>query len=193
MNYILLEGATPQEAKKALQNLANLYHDTGYLEQVHLYQHRVTESLFLIRFSVEPDFERFKYFVNYLAYPEEVEYQAVARGYYSVEQQATEFPRLNGKRLLLFLSENDTEGDNVFAVDQQHQNYKLGFASGAEFKELPLQEKLFDEPTLDMNHYLLLAKISPDTQIVEKEQTKSAGYLPVLAVMALLLVMVFWS
>ncbi|MDN5216950.1 hypothetical protein QQ020_33070 [Fulvivirgaceae bacterium BMA12] len=160
--YIFIAGPTAKSLNSALQELADLYGDSGYTEGIKIYQSLKTDNRYLINFTNEPDFERFKYFVNYLHYPEVTDYKAKVMGFWTVTPQDKVPKTLIGKRLLIYVSDYDTEGDNVYAIyDGAQKTSKLGFAIGEEFQELDSKEFDFVESQINNEDYQASGTISP--------------------------------
>jgi hypothetical protein len=170
--YILLHGPRQKDAVIAVQQLADLYSDSGFADEITLYKTTVNEEFYLLNFSNQPDFERFKYFVNYLAYPEIENFKAKVIGYWTVTE-ADNIPQKHiGQRVLLYVSDQDTEGDNVYAVFKEHDStIKMGFAFGEEYKVLGEKEFDFSEPQFNKQDFALINTITPN--ISHKKEAKS--------------------
>tara|TARA_R110001592_G_scaffold88961_1_gene261771 strand:- start:2118 stop:2705 length:588 start_codon:yes stop_codon:yes gene_type:complete len=176
--YIFISGPTVDQLKFGLQELADLYSDTGFTEGISVFKSMSADNQYIINFNNTPDFERFKYFVNFLIYPLETTYSAKVFGFWTVSEIDKIPEPLIGKRLLLYVSDNDTEGDNVYAVYSGAQStIRMGFALGEVYKELETREFEFVEPQLNLQDYEIIDTISPDPNI-KKKSTK--GCAPVL-------------
>lgn len=160
--YILVNTEEPSKFFEGVEELTNLYVDTGFTDQILIHKSKVNPKEFVITFPVQPDFECFKYFVNYLYYPEAGRSGKTIKGYWTLAQN-DELPKeLIGSRVMLYVSDNDTEYDNVFcAFDSISENYKLGFARGEEFVKLPLSEMIFFEASINRADFQLIEIIEP--------------------------------
>ncbi|PKV76225.1 hypothetical protein [Pontibacter ramchanderi] len=161
-NYILLYGPQPEDVVAAVQQMTDLYADSGFTEGIRVYRATAKDDLFLLNFTNQPDFERFKYFVNYLTYPEVENFEAKTLGYWTVTAGDKLPQQYTGQRALVYVSEQDTEGDNVHAVfEEQDNTIKMGFASGEEFKVLGKKEFPFSEPTFASEDFSLMSTFTP--------------------------------
>jgi hypothetical protein len=153
-DYISIKCQSKELLDKAIQQLANLYSATEYSQGIDLYQSVKENDHYVIRFSNEPDFEHFKYFVNYLHYPQLQNYNAKVYGYFSLNESNLDLEHLENKRIQIYVSEKDTEGDNVNAIfEDGNQTLKLGFAIGEEYTELGFKEFDFHEPKLSNEEF----------------------------------------
>lgn len=161
--YIFIVEPTEEQLNSGLQELANLYADTGYTENIILLKSLKVENRYIVNFKNTPDFERFKYFVNFLQYPIETEYTAKVMGFWTVDKSDQIPGHMIDKRLLLYVSEKDTAGDSVFAIySGAESTVKFGFALGEEYQELGSKEFEFAEPKLNEKEYNVINTISPD-------------------------------
>ena len=176
--YIFIAGPTEDQLKSGLQELAELYADTGFTEDISVFKSVKADSQYIINFENKPDFERFKYFVNFLRYPIDTKYTAKVLGFWTIAELDKMPEPLIGKRLLLYVSDNDTEGDNVYAIySDANSTIKLGFAMGEEYKELESTEFQFVEPQLNIEDYEIIFNISPDSNA---KKISSGGCAPLL-------------
>ena len=164
-NYILIDGPNEQMLKTAVQQLSDLYSDTEFTKDIQVFKSIIKDNQFVIRFTNQPDFERFKYFVNYLHYPEISKYSAIVMGLWTLNEKAINLNHLSGKRILLYVSESDQEGDNVYGIMEDGDiTIKLGFALGEEYKELDKKEFDFREPEISDEDYTLNCSINPNPE-----------------------------
>lgn len=157
--YIYIIGPEEKKLKEAVQSLANLYTDTEFTKGISIFKSNKNE--FVINFRNNPDFERFRYFVNYLHYPEVESYEAKVFGYWTISEDDNLKQHLH-KRALLYVSENDTEGDNVYAIfEGADKPAKLGFAAGDNYQLLKVKEFEFGEPEIEESTFQLIETIDP--------------------------------
>jgi hypothetical protein len=183
-NYIFISGSTKDKVSSALQELADLYADTPYTQDIVLYEAINVKGQFVISFTIIPDFERFKYFVNFLNYPIESESVGAVFGFWTIGEFDKLPEKIIGKRALLYVSESDTEGDNVHAVySGATSTLKLGFAFREGYKELDVLELEFTEPQLDSNEFNVVDKIN-GTPKAEKPNVGCAGVLALFIVIS---------
>lgn len=180
-NYIIVSGPSNELLEMAVQQMADLYADTEYSQGIELYKSKNNKDQFIIRFAIDPDFERFKYFVNYLHYPKVQNYSARVLGYFKLNEEKIDLGELKNERLLLYVSDQDTEGDNVNGIfENGDKTIKFGFALGEEYKELGYKEFDFQEPEIkneDYEHIKTLNGSARDTT------SEDGGCLALVAVM----------
>jgi len=121
-NVVLIKGASYDKVKKALNNWLNLYSD-NLPSDFKFKLYKKDQNEFVIKAGNEIDNNRFHFLVNYLKYPEGIEYQVEVVGYII----GKDHNELQGQRLLIYISDNDTEYDNVFAVNSENKNFKIDF------------------------------------------------------------------
>lgn len=165
-NQILIKGGDYSDVKKALQQWIDLYSDS--------LQDGLTFELFknglgnhIIKADERIDNERFYYLVNYLNYPEGIEYKAEVYGFTTGKEKNI----LKDQKLLVYILLTDKERDNVFIVTAENQNYKIDF--GGKISETR-ERKLFQIPThknLDKPEILRVVK-KKASQIKEKSREK---------------------
>lgn len=180
--YIIVSGLAEKDLNDVVQELANLYADTGFTKEVKIFKSKIVNNEFLINFSEDTDFERFKYFVNFLFYPFNHNSNHKVYGYWTLSQGDDINKELYGKRIQLYISENDEDGDNVYGIPKNwKESIKLGFAYGHEY--VPMGKKEFDffEKTYSKSDFFVLRLIYG---IVDKPEKKKTGC-------SLILVMIF--
>lgn len=192
--YILVTGPDEEKVTKAVQLLSDLYADSGFTTNITLYAAKEKQNTFLINFGNQPDFERFKYFVNYLAYPEVKNYQSKVAGYWTITDTDDIHQDHLNQRALLYISENDTEGDNVYAVFQGgSKTIKLGFAKGEKYKVLKHKEFDFTEVKWQKNDFDVLKIFNPKQEGQKAEDKKGCLFLlPLLVLMAFVFFVSFY-
>lgn len=165
-NQILIKGGDYSDVKKALQQWIDLYSDS--------LQDGLTFEIFknglenhIIKADERIDNERFYYLVNYLNYPEGIEYKAEVYGFTTGKEKNI----LKDQKLLVYILLTDKERDNVFIVTAENQNYKIDF--GGKISETR-ERKLFQIPphkNLDKPEILRVVK-KKASQIKEKSREK---------------------
>jgi hypothetical protein len=161
--YIFVAGPTEDKIKEATQELANLYADSGYAAEITIFQSTASNDQYVITFPADPDLEHFMYFVNFLAYPTVQNYTGKPMGFCTAGTNDITPASLTGKRLLLYVSDHDNEGDNVFAIyEGAPATMKLGFSIGERYKVLKTKEFDFAEPQINPEDYTVHAIIRPD-------------------------------
>lgn len=159
-NHIIIDNISNQNIEEALMSLANLYADSGYTDGIQLYRKQKSTSSFLVCFTNSPDFERFNYFVNYLRYPENNDsLNPIVRGYYQTKDIKEKNNFSKGDWIMIYVSVNDKEYDNVNIVDSENQNFLYDF--GGNITKLNTIEEQFMFSQLDLLNYNHITDIYP--------------------------------
>ena len=161
--FIILKGESFSNIKTALQNLSNLYNDTGYTKGFQLYKHKSKINSFSLQFDNAPDFERFSYFINYINYPEGLDNVEIqVNGYWPINQKLKKIEGEIGEWLMLYISTNDKDYDNVFIVNESNKNYKYDF--GGNVSKLRNEVQLYQRQILNKEDYEHCLLINPNIQ-----------------------------
>jgi len=159
-NHIIIDNVSNQNIEDILMNLANLYSDTGYTNGIQLYRKQNSTSSFLVCFTNSPDFERFNYFVNYLRYPEGFDnFNPIVRGYYQTIDIKNKKDFSKGDWIMVYVSRNDKEFDNVNIVNSENENYIYDF--GGKITKLNTIEEQFQLSQLDLTNYNHIIDVFP--------------------------------
>ena len=123
-NLILIKGDTYSQIKRLLQQWAELYANDISFEF-----YRLKDDSFAIKADDKLDNDRFNCLINYFDYPENDDYELDIKGYTTALNinGLCDVEDLRGKKLMIYLSEEDTEFDNVYAVTESNENYKIDF------------------------------------------------------------------
>lgn len=127
---IWIENISKQEIHTALQDFCDLYNVKTYEVLPRLIPYSSTE--YAIVFPYDISFELYCYLINYLSFPEKIEKTFPALGYCTLSTQ---------QKAMLYMSNNDTEYDNVYITTDNNKCYKNGFALGKQMQELPTIDK----------------------------------------------------
>jgi hypothetical protein len=139
-NLIIIRGGAYNDIKKALRQWIELY--AGDLNRDLVFKlYKNGRANHIIIADERLDNERFFYLVNYLKYPEGIEYEIDIEGY-TTGRDNNEF---EGQELLIYISPNDTEPDNVFVVTAGNKNFKIDFGGKVSVVD---ERKLFQQPNI---------------------------------------------
>lgn len=119
---ILVKGGSYSDVKKALQQWIDLYSES-ISDSLRFELYKNGKGNHVIKADTRLDNERFYYLVNYIKYPEGIEYKVDVEGFTKGENRSN----LNGENLLVYISKNDSEYDNVYAVTEKNEHYKIDF------------------------------------------------------------------
>lgn len=149
-NSIIIRGGTFSQVKKALKQWLDL-NSQQISSDFSLELKHVDRSVFVVEAPQDMDNEFFYYLVNYLKYPEDIFYKADIVGY-TVGKDSN---RLLGKKLMVFVAQNDDEYDNVSFTDEDGKAYFWSF--GKRIKEVELQrayEPVFEYSEMETSEVL---------------------------------------
>lgn len=171
-NFIIVENVTEKDLEKILQNLANLYAETEYVNGIKWFRNNTKSDSFLILFSNNPDFDRFNFFVNYIKYPEEfVNFSPFVRGFYKTSDIQLQNEFNMGTWIMVYVSKNDQDYDNVTLVNEKNESYLFDF--GGKIKKLESLEERFTFISVDMSQYDKILDIFPTKSIEVIKPSKS--------------------
>ena len=106
---IIIKGGSYNDVKKALRQWIDLYLDNPSDDfRLELYKNGRGRHIVKVDQRVKNDL--FFYLVNYLKYPEGIEYNVDIEGFTTGEANSN----LDDQELLVYISENDKEYDNVY-------------------------------------------------------------------------------
>lgn len=81
------------------------------------------EGQYIIEVDKGLDNDRFFYLVNYMKYPINIEYQIEVIGYTKGDKKS----KLKNKALQVYISDSETNSDNVYVTTHENENYKIDF------------------------------------------------------------------
>lgn len=138
-NFIIIKGGAYNDIKKALRQWVDLYYQD--MEEDFTFQlFKNGRGNHLIQADKRLDNQRFYYLINYLNYPEGIQYKINIQGFTTGKENNV----LQGKNLLVYISTTDTEYDNVFVTTSENENFKIDFSGKITATR---ERKLFEIPT----------------------------------------------
>jgi hypothetical protein len=192
-SFILIQDCTLFQIKKAIRQWINKY-DKSLSESffIELYQYDINKYVIIPKEDINN--QSFNFLINYLYYPENIKYNPKISGYTFVKD-TTIFPKekLNCE-IEVFVPEYDTEYDNVYAVTQDHEVFKIDFG-GKTFKSSLV--KSFYKPPLDFSvlsspQILKKKKVDPE-KVAIKEKEKIKKRTSILSLIFLLLILISYA
>lgn len=163
-NFIIVENTEERDLEHILMNMANLYADIEFVNGIQLYRKKSNYNSFLILFTNQPDFDRFSYFVNYIKYPEGFEsFSPFLRGYFKTIDIKKTYEFKVGEWIMVYVSKNDKEYDNVNLVNDKNENYLYDF--GGKVKKLKSKEEIYKLIPFDKNDYYHIIDIIPSKSV----------------------------
>jgi hypothetical protein len=125
-NFIIIKGGLCNDIKKALQQWIALY-AKDLVSNIKLELYILGQERYLIVADKRLSNEKFNYLINYLRYPEGIEYNISIEGYATVRDEKIYPQKLLNKKILVYVSGNDKEYDNVFVTTEDNETYKIDF------------------------------------------------------------------
>ncbi|MEM8892360.1 MAG: hypothetical protein AAGD28_30555, partial [Bacteroidota bacterium] len=112
-NTIIVRGGAYRDVKRALQAWINLSAD-NLLKDICFEMYRNGRGNHVIKTDSRLPNIQFFYLLNYLSYPMNITYKAQVTGYIQGEEKR-DWP---AEKLMVYISEKDTEYDNIFLVNE---------------------------------------------------------------------------
>jgi hypothetical protein len=125
-NLIIVKGGSYADVKKALKQWIAQYHNDlneGFLFKVF----KKDRGYHVIQADDNLDNCRFNYLVNYLQYPIDIEYKVSVIGFTLAKDPNIYDHELLGRRIQVYIPEDDTEYDVVYVVSEYNHVYKVDF------------------------------------------------------------------
>jgi len=140
-NFIIVEGGAGDDVKKALRQWIDFYADKlpdGFSFKVSTNQ----TGTHFIQVDERLGNDLFYFLANYLDCPKGIKYNVNIKGFTTGRSNDV----LKGKELLVYISPTDREGDNVFVVTSESENYKISF--GGKIKKV--EDSITFEPPMKL-------------------------------------------
>jgi hypothetical protein len=187
-NLIIIKGGLYADIKKALRQWIEFYSrdlDTNIKFEFF----KVENDNYIIQVDKRVKNEKFNFLVNYLCYPEGIKYKIKIEAYTTAFDSKLYPQNILNKRLLIFIHDNDQEFDNVFAVTEDNEVYKIDFggkvSKTTESKAFKLPD--IDFELLDKGEKIILNKKEiEEKKKVESERSIKKRFNVILIIIALL-------
>lgn len=140
-NLIIVRGGSFADVIKALKQWVKKY-NRDVNGNVLLKVFKKSTGYHIIQVEGELDNSLFNYLVNYIQYPEDIKYKVRAIGFTIATDSFIYDSLLIGKRIQVYVPENDTEYDNVYIASDDNNVYKVDFGGRTtklDFKIDPIQ------------------------------------------------------
>lgn len=156
---VIIEDIDESDAKKIIQEFCNSYNKETF--QVIPVLSKLSDKEFAVTFPYDIQFEFLCYFINYVNYPMGFDRHFKTVGWTTTKPNDTWITDKSvNKKVMLFVSDFDTEYDNVFMTTDDNIGYKLGFAMGEEKQLLNNPEKRYNKQPITID------------ELTNKEQTE---------------------
>jgi hypothetical protein len=148
---IVVSNVKHDDIKSVLVKFCNIYNKNSYQALPRLAQ--INASTFAITFPYDINFTTFCFMVNFMKYPVDVNWDSQVMAWATAKRSdGWVTDKCIGKKVMLFVADDDREYDNVFLTTRDNIGYKLGFATGKEKQLLDTPKQKFTEPEIDINN-----------------------------------------
>lgn len=182
VGYIIVDSLPLMKLKECLTSLLEFYSlDTG-IQFISVHSTAHSDNQYIVTFPILPDFERFRYFVNFLTYPvikEGLSSPPKVVGFYTEQENPKQSVQTEAKRWMIYVPENDTEFDMVYGVyASASATTKFPFSLQERTEKLSFKQFDFVEPQIDFDKLSLVATVHAPEGL-EKEKSGCFGALTV--------------
>ncbi len=147
---VLVKGMGYDELKKEMAGFCRMYNKRNYDAVPRLIP--LSENEFVCTFPFDIEFETFCYFINYLHNPAGHNPMAKVVGWTTTRAGDPWITAMSeNKNVMLFISPDDTEHDNVFLTTSDNIGYKLRFALGEDELLLEKPAKEYMPPPIGID------------------------------------------
>ena len=166
-NIIEIKGASLNDIKNALKNWIDLYSDNFSSKlRFKIFEKGIDRQIIVADKLL--DNEHFFYLVNYLKYPEGIEYSVEIKGFTKGKNVDK---KLNDKDMLIYISKRDKEYDNVYVVTKDNRHYKIDF--GGKVTESN-DKKIYSPINIDqLRNPITLSTNIKNKKLVKKNNSES--------------------
>lgn len=166
-NSITIKNTSKAAIEQSVADMANMYASTSYVHPIEIYESTENKNTFFIKFPNQPDFDRFAYFVNYLAYPTNIQnYHPIVFGIWELQEKIKLLPFEIGATIGLYLPKKDDEYDNVYVLNSNNKVYKYAFYS--EVFDVDFAEYKYSEIVKPIGRMELYKTITPSQAVIDK-------------------------
>ena len=125
-NLIKIKGGSYDDIKKALRQWIALY-SNDLESNIKFELYKIGQESYLIAADKRLNNEKFNFLINYLRYPEGIEYNISIEGYTTARHEKIYPKNLLNKKIIVYISDNDKEYDNVFVTTEDNETFKIDF------------------------------------------------------------------
>nr|WP_299168763.1 hypothetical protein [uncultured Allomuricauda sp.] len=142
---ISVKNVMKQDLEKAIEQFCDMYNQDSFRALPRLFI--LEEDEFVVTFPYDIDFATFCVFMNYLHYPNDIEYNPSIRGWTTTKETEEWVQRpIDNKKVMLFIPKSDDEYDNVYLTTEENFCVQIGFAIGHHFKPFSHPVEYYEEP-----------------------------------------------
>jgi len=171
-NLIIIKGGSYNDLKKALRQWIDLYSD-DLISDITFELYKNGRGNHILKVDDRLDNERFYYLVNYLNYPEGIDYKVEVEGFTTVINDWKNQRDLVNKKLIVYISNFDIEGDNVYVVTENDETYKIDF--GGKITKVN-ESKRYQIPYFEINSVAEILRLDKNENQKKKSQESKANF-----------------
>jgi hypothetical protein len=139
---VVVEDVSEAEIKRILKEFCNSYNKKTYDALPRLIE--LSDKKYAVTFPYDISFEIYCFFINYLNYPMGFDRSFKTIGWATTKPNDVWVTEKSvNKNVMLYVSDHDTEYDNVFITTSDNIGFKLGFAMREEKQLLKSPEKSY--------------------------------------------------
>ncbi|WP_286858003.1 MULTISPECIES: hypothetical protein [Sphingobacterium] len=132
---VIVEDIDDNDVEKILQEFCNSYNQESFQAIPRLT--KLSNKKFAVTFPFDIDFDIYCFFINYVNYPIGFDQSFKTIGWATTNPSDSWVTKnIANKNVMLYVSESDTECDNVYLTTYDNIGYKLGFGMKKR-KQLP--------------------------------------------------------
>ncbi|WP_419701409.1 hypothetical protein [Mucilaginibacter sp. NFX135] len=147
---IVVSNVNRDDIELALTRFCNTYNKADYAALPRL--SNVSPDTFAITFPYDIDFVTFCFAINFIKYPTDIKWNAKVTAWTTANSgEAWIADSSVGKRIMLFIPDDDKEYDNVFFTTADNTGYKLDFAARKAKPPLNIPKMQFAESSVDLD------------------------------------------
>lgn len=147
---VIVEDISEKDIKKVLQEFCNSYNKKT--DQAIPRLIKLSDNKFAVTFPCDISFEIYCFLINYLNYPIGLDRHFETFGWATTKSTDIWITEKSAnKSVMLYISDVDTEYDNVFLTTSDNIGYKLGFAMGEEMQLLNWPDKNYRERPINLS------------------------------------------
>jgi len=166
-DIIIVKGGLYSDVKKALKQWLDIY--SNDLQDGLLFKlFKNGRGNHFIQVDDRLDNEKFFFLVNYLKYPEGIEYKTEVGGYTTGKEQNL----LKAQKLFVYIPSDDNSFDNVFVVTDKNSHYKVEFDGNISACDDVVRYKTPDVTVSDNSEIIIVNREKIDKEKKENSVVK---------------------
>jgi len=133
---VIVRNTDSNTLKKVVSDFCSMYNKDDYCVLPRVIE--LTENEWAITFPYGINFKLYSYFINYLKYPINVDWETLVIGWATINKGDTRATNKSiGRKAMFFIPDNDEEHDIVYITAEDNTGYELYFSGEAELLDKP--------------------------------------------------------